>query len=169
MNEVTPATEEPMIQTPYLIQRAEIHRPLRAGRLSQAVQLDYMGSAEFEFGALPSSLRTLQAQQADLIMTVESVITDQDRSLRVLHSMTPEQYQEYLQHLLNLRKDKIRTKETTRFAAGFPQSKYGVTDFWWDIDNHVMWSFDKIFMNRLQDTLKSSWQYMDDQRAMDRQ
>ena len=33
-------------------------------------------------------------------------------------------------------------------------------DFWWDLGNHVMFSFDKIFVNRLPAVLQESWQYM---------
>lgn len=43
------------MRTPYLIQRGKIVKPLAEHdtRLSKAVNLDYMGSSEFEFGALP--------------------------------------------------------------------------------------------------------------------
>lgn len=53
-----------MVNLPYLIQRASINTPLAApsARLSQAVNFDYMGSAEFEFGALPRSFRNIEAQ-----------------------------------------------------------------------------------------------------------
>jgi hypothetical protein len=59
------------MHTPYLIQRGEIKRPLVEGRLSEAVNLDYMGSAEFEFGALPKSLRALQSMVDAISLTTE--------------------------------------------------------------------------------------------------
>lgn len=46
-----------LYHTPYLVQRGKIRHPLVEGRFSDAVNLDYMGSAEFEWGALPKSLR----------------------------------------------------------------------------------------------------------------
>lgn len=154
-----------MIHHPYLIQRGEIKRPLVDGRISEAVNLDYMGSAEFEFGALPKSLRAMQSRLDDLKATTEPRILEGERSLRILHGFTPDEYEEYLGYLLELRADKRRTKETTRFAAGYPPMKFSKTDIWWDIDNHVMFSFDKVFMNRLLDHLVASWKYMDEQKA----
>lgn len=154
-----------MIRTPYLIQRAEIYHPLREGRLSEAVDLDYMGAAEFEFGALPKSLRALQARVDSISMTTEPRIQEGEKCLRILHTFNSDEYEEYLGHLLELRADKRRTKETTRFSANYPHGEYSRTDFWWDIDNHVMWSFDKVFMNRLGDHLVASWKYMDDKKS----
>lgn len=156
-----------MIRQPYLIQRAEIKRPLveATERFSNAAVLDYMGSAEFEFGALPSSLRQLQANVDRISLTVEPRIKDGERSLRVLHTFTPEEYEEYVGYLMELRADKRRTKETTRFAEGYEQGKYNKTDLWWDLDNSTMFSFDKIFMNRLGDHLVASWKYMDEQKG----
>jgi hypothetical protein len=55
------------LRKPYLIQRANIVKPLspknQAGKvtLSKSVSFDYMGSSEFEFGALPKSLKRLHA------------------------------------------------------------------------------------------------------------
>lgn len=154
-----------MVHHPYYIQRCEIKRPLTEGRFSEVVQTDYMGSAEFEFGALPKSLRALQASVDLIQLTTEPRITEGERCLRVLHTFSSPDYEEYLGYLLELRADKRRTKEVTRFAAGRQMDRYSKTDLWWDIDNHVMFSFDKIFMNRLGDALVASWKYMDEQRA----
>lgn len=150
---------------PFLIQRAEINRPLgKAGRVSEVLDLDYMGSTEFEWGATAKSLRALQAKVNDICMTVEPSITQDDKNLRVLHTFTADQYAEYLGYLKELRVGKRQTKECTRFEEGYEFTRYSKTDFWWDIENHVMWSFDKIFMNRLGDALVASWAYMDEQK-----
>lgn len=54
------------IVAPYHIQRGDIVTPLApdTARLSKAVDFHYMGSAEFEFGALPKSFRRIE-QVAD--------------------------------------------------------------------------------------------------------
>lgn len=158
-----------MIRTPYLIQRAEISAPLAARdkRFSEAVELDYMGSAEFEFGALPKSLRALQQRINSISITVEPRITGEGgESLRVLHTFTPDEYEEYVVHLLSLREGKLRTKESTWFDAGHStRFKSLRCDLWWDIDNHVMWTFNKNFSKRLGDHLVASWKYMDEQKG----
>lgn len=155
------------MHTPYLIQRGKIVRPMPDDRFSKLVDLDYMGSAEFEFGALPKSLRALQARVDSISITVEPRITGENgESLRVLHTFSPEEYEQYVAYLLQARDGKLRTKESTWFdkdhAKRFPSLR---CDVWWDIDNHVMWSFDKNFMKRLPDALVASWKYMDEQKG----
>ena len=154
------------IDTPYLIQRGKIKHPMVDGRFSEAVDLDYMGSAEFEFGALPKSLRALQSLMDSISVTTEPRITDESgASLRVLHTFTSEEYEQYLVHLFAMRDGKLRTKESTWFDKD--HSKHFKTlqcDLWWDIGNHVMWTFDKRFAKRLSDHLVASWKYMDEQK-----
>jgi hypothetical protein len=157
-----------MIRTPYLVQRAEIQHPLAEAseRFSNSVSLDYMGSAEFEFGALPKSLRALQARVDDIKITVDNRITtgeNDNRSLRVLHTFTPEEFEEYFVFLQRMRKDDLRLKERSDFGA--VRRDWNKTDLWWDIENHVMFSFDKMYMKRLPDYLVASWKYMDDEKA----
>ncbi len=152
------------MRTPYLIQRGKIRQPLVEDRFSKAVNLDYMGSAEFEFGALPKSLRALQTLVDQISVTVDPRITDTGggASLRVLHTFDGDGYEAYFEHLLAAREGRLRTKESTWFdkdhSKQFPSLR---ADVWWDIDNHVMWSFDKNFMKRLPDFLVASWKYMD--------
>lgn len=47
------------MRTPYLVQRAAINRPLTEGRLSNVVNLDYMGSAEFAVTILENTVDVL--------------------------------------------------------------------------------------------------------------
>lgn len=159
-----------MIRTPYLIQRAEINRPLAPAtvRLSQAVNFDYMGSAEFEFGALPQSFRRIEAMADAWKCRTVPEIMEGEMALRVWSAFTDEEFEEYKGYLLRLRnpgKDSIRTKEGTRFEAGREKSTYSNTDFWWDIDNDVMFGFDKTFMNRVGDYVANSLIYMNEQKA----
>lgn len=157
---------ETKIVKPYLIQRGEIERPLsnfRGSRLSQAVDLDYMGSAEFEFGALPKSFRAMEAMVEKASLTVMDEITEGDVFLRVFHFFTPEEFSQYKKHLIDLRQDNIRTKERTCF--NYNRSKYEMKiDFWWDIQNHVMWSFDKKFMNHIHEYLAASLNHMNEKK-----
>jgi hypothetical protein len=146
------------------VQRGTINHPIPDDRLSKAVDMDYMGSVEFEFGALPKSLRALETSIDQLSVTVEPRIVDeQGRSLRVLHAFTPEGYEEYVVHLLAMRDGTARLKESTYFDVEHPKRfKTLRADFWWDITNHVMWSFDKAFMKKLPDCLVASWRYMNE-------
>lgn len=153
------------MKTPHLIQRCEIKRPLsdyRGKRFSEAVSLDYMGSAEFEFGALPKSLRAM-SEHGCTLYTVPA-ITEGDVSLKVLCTFDDAglaEYTKYLQRMRNEKLGRLNTKESVQFDPA--HRRYSNTDLWWDIDNNVMWSFDKAFMNSLHVNLAASLKYMNEQ------
>lgn len=157
---------------PYLIQRGRVTAPLAPTdtRLSNAVNFDYMGSSEFEYGALPSSFRQLQTMRKDWQLRLVPHMTEHDVPLRVFSALTDEQFIQYVAYLEELRKPpnlcKIHTKESVRFSASLSsESSRRDPDFWWDINNHVMFGFNKNFMNRLESYVSASLAYMDEQKA----
>ena len=161
------------MQSLYLIQRGAIKRPLPgpqdAVRLSQAVSLDYMGSSEFEWGALPASFRRLESHPLTFAMRTVYSITDtstgQSRPLKVWSCMTDDEFAQYEIQLIKLRKGEIHTKEYTMFNKDHIKSKYDKTDFWWDIQNDTMFGFDQDFMDMVGDCVANSLAYMNEQKA----
>lgn len=154
-----------MIHNPYLIQRGEIRRPLANidVRLSQAVNFEYMGSAEFEFGALPQSFRRIEAKKDTWRKHLVPEIKSGETSLRVYGSFAEGELEQYTERLLVLRSGKGHTKESTYFEEVRPA--YAKTDFWWDLDNDVMFGFDKKFMGALPLYVVNSLIYMNEQKA----
>jgi hypothetical protein len=156
----------------YLIQRGSIKRPLPgqfdAVRLSQAVSLDYMGSSEFEWGALPESFRRIEAHPMTFIMRVIDSITDTKdgvvRPLKVWSCLQDDEFAAYAVELTKLRDNQIRTKEYTSFQKDRQLSSYDKTDFWWDIQNDTMFGFDLDFMGLVGDCVANSLAYMNEQK-----
>lgn len=160
-----------MVRSPYLIQRGIIRSPLAepGALISNAVEFEYMGSAEFEFGALPQSLRNIEAHGPAWTKRLETEIYEPDgAALRVYSAFTDAEYEEYRAFLLLMRNpnSRVHLKEATHFQEGYAASrKYARTNFWWDLDNDVMFSFSKPFMNRLPEYLAASFKYMAEQKA----
>lgn len=155
-----------------LIQRCFIAKPLakETTRFSQAAGLDYMGSAEFEFGATARSLRGLQADSKKLKCRLVPSIQAGDVPLRVMSVFTDEEFDVYVsKYLLPMYRGEYsrELKEDTYFPEA-PSYVSSRPDLWWDIENHVMWSFHKPFMNRLPAYLQASWAYMDREKATNR-
>ena len=159
------------MHTPYLIQRAEINLPLgkSGARLSQVVSFDYMGSAEFEFGALPQSFRRIEAVADSWVCRLVPDIRDRDEPLRVYSALSDSEFEEYKTWLLKARDPQLsrtlHTKESVRFASDYSHGKYSKTDFWWDIDNDVMFGFNTEFMALLGMFVANSLAYMNEQKA----
>lgn len=155
------------VKTPYLIQRATICEPLadENTRLSKAVDFDYMGSAEFEFGALPAAFRRIHPVLDSWSVRNVDGIYDAEHTLIVCSSFSDDEFEEYKKHLAGLRSGKIRTKESTYFNVGHSKHFRSLRcNFWWDIDNDAMFSFDAKFMERLKKYVEASLHYMDEQR-----
>lgn len=146
------------MQKPYLIQRASINRhftPLN--RLSEAVSFDYMGSAEFEFGALPKSFKNMFKNRVNLKLHTVQSIRENNKPLNVYGAFSNDELKQYVSWLTQIRNNDrtLRLKERARFEAGETH-----TNFWWDITNDVMFSFDIHFMNALPKYVENSWRYM---------
>lgn len=147
---------------PYLIQRASINTPLNeyvGVSFSKSVDLDYMGSAEFEFGSPAESLIRMYFQSPDLeIHKIQEVSIAAGSDLIQLRLLTPlkgYQLANYVSKLKDLAKGLIRTKERTAFSSC--ELNLNRCDFWWDIDNDSMFSFNKKYMSRLLGHLETSW------------
>lgn len=153
------------ISLPYLVQRGNILNCTQdQKRLGDHVEWDYMGSAEFEFGALPKSMRraqkvdpaqwnyfsrTMDVQSGDILSsTVES------KELYFYSPHTQESMQGWLERIEKCFKGRHLMKESL-----YPTE----ADLWWDIENEVFFSTNKVFIKRLPDYLQSSWEYMDKQ------
>ncbi len=148
------------MEQPYLIQRGVIRRPINTDCISDLIALDYMGSAEFEFGALPRSLRALRelsAQGLVQVRKVESIQDSEGRHLRVLSGYHDSEFDIYVGWLTQLRANQLRTKETTRFASNYQHSRFSTADIWWDVVNHTFWTFDKVVAKKLPEALAGSW------------
>ncbi len=148
-----------MIKQPYLVQRGKIVSPLMpaTNRLSKAVDLDYMGSSEFEFGALARSFRAME--RGARVLRIMDSISENSIPLRVFSILNDEDFESYRTYILRMRVDDLRLKERTEFNADRDNS-FERASFWWDIENHVMWGFHKEFMKRVPDYVNSSLAFM---------
>lgn len=155
-------------KTPCLIQRGLFKSYQGYPILSEAIDLDYMGSAEFEFGALPRSLRALDALKNNLTIATVTEISIQKKAssktipLKVLSTWAEDtaEWEQYKKYLHDMRNDKLRLKEYSGFDL--PSRYRYPADFWWDIENHVMWSFRQHFAHDILHLLQSSWDYMNE-------
>lgn len=146
---------------PYLIQRARIKVPLASAntRLGQAVDFDYMGSAEFEFGALPASFRAIERARSWVCRIVPE-ISECETPLRVWSDLDTKDFETYIGYLKAFRAGKdTYTKESVQFEESREQNDW-TPNFWWDIDNHVMFGFKKEFMKRVGQYVAASLAYM---------
>lgn len=117
-----------------LIQRAKFeNRDYKKG-IDSIVHFDYMGSSEFEWGALPESLGKIR----DLINDYTYLdVPIKDKVITVFCKNS--QKSEVKQYLTELSENKWHLQEYSDFDNYInPQFMKSRTDFWWDISNHLM-------------------------------
>lgn len=155
----------------WLVQRAGIPTPLAPAKstLTQSLHLEYMGSVEFEVGGLPKSLRHLLSahEQGNMVIRLVPEITQGESPLRVLSTFDDATFADYTKELHRLRYHNPPTKENTYFQFDLQKRYPGFspdTEFWWDLHNSTMWSFNKRYMNRLVSYLENSFKILSEGR-----
>lgn len=118
-----------------LIQRAKFeNRDYKKG-IDSIVHFDYMGSSEFEWGALPESLGKIRDSINDYIYLDVPI---KDKVITVF--CKDSQKSEVKQYLTELSENKWHLQEYSDFDNYINPSQNfkSRTDFWWDISNHLM-------------------------------
>ena len=135
-----------MIKKPYLIQRADFKKNGKASEgIDSLLKFDYMGSAEFEFGALPKSLNRTIKDLDDYEIKMLKNITDKD-GRRVCMICKPENNDEYGDYIfkMSIAKHAFMTKERVcLYEKLLGDTGYGVCEVWWDIENDIFFTLGK--------------------------
>jgi len=136
---------------PYCVQRAKFSVNECKNGIDSILSFDYMGSAEFEFGALPNSLKVLR-QHIDIYVIHHCKIFDK----KITIFCKKEEIKKVKEAVEGLAQSKYYLKEYCDFEywVGIRNNTLNLTcrnDFWWDIDNHFMfWKRNKKFTKKFE-------------------
>lgn len=144
------------MQNPYLIQRAKFENRQGKTGIDSILRFDYMGSSEFEWGALPASLKRVREDISNYIQFNYSFTKFPSKVVTVF---CKKEQQDFIGDILEqILSHKIRLKEhcdLKDYVNPNPDfGKINPSDFWWDIDNdYFFWKmtpeFDVKFKNAL--------------------
>jgi len=150
------------MRTPYLIQRVierQDIQPFKDGLelgFDSYFRCDYMGSAEFEFGALPKSLKTFTKNPELKIVEFNHASDQNKENLFIISSEIPAgvYFEAYMEKLLF---DELILKERSELKSYFFENVSRLrTTIWWDIENHVMFTFGKARALKIMDAIKGT-------------
>ena len=146
---------------PYLIQKVK-RREFQPYDETKGIDynfiMNYMGSAEYEFGALPKSFKRIIKQLNTYTTTKLNLKDFKDRSLRLYHpeGFNTDEYLKYLNGIIDhsvMLKENIKLKTiVTGINEYNPQRPIDweyESDIFWDIENDVWFTFDKIKMKQI--------------------
>lgn len=152
LNLYCPKLKPYRMNQPYMIQRAKFMSRPEAKGIDAILRFDYMGSSEFEYGALGDSLRAIR-RELDKYDYFDHAING--RPLTIFCKKEDEQTVK--EHVNGLAARKFRLKEYCDLS-GYTNPEDSIlkcfNDHWWDIYNHYMfWKasehFTEDFKNRI--------------------
>lgn len=125
------------IEKPYLIQRGtfrDISTEQIEG-LDSLIQYDYMGSSEFEFGALPHSLRRITYSWSQYVINTINIQDQNDDKLYLLCRQNQFEELKSVVQILTLDPNTFRTKERVCIKEYLEcKSTWDMRiNFWWDV------------------------------------
>jgi hypothetical protein len=122
--------------TAYLIQRAKFEKRENKKGIDSILKFDYMGSSEFEWGALPNALYTIKKDIKDYIYRDINI---SEKIITVFYNKK-ESLKNITEYLGKLSRHEFRLKEYSAFDEYIKSEGYfsDKIDFWWDIENHIM-------------------------------
>lgn len=133
----------------WLTQRVLVaDRPSKTG-FDRLFRLDYMGSAEFEFGAVPAALRSLR--QTDVAATMRAIRVD-GTDVDVWFVCDPAAVEEKAVRFQEWVNDGCPGKESSFFlqAAGFVSDRWALdVDAWWHLNYDVITTLSADVADRL--------------------
>lgn len=174
------------MKNPYLIQRCRYEEKgnTNLGTITETYRPEYMGSSEFEFGAMPQSLRRMNDKIKDYKVSDYTISgkqvwffvkeTDIREYVHSLEDLIREKYGilkevikfpfYYDEKEINERKDKEK-----QYKKKFKNPNYELTPWenvWWDIENDLIFSFDINAVVNWPVCLNNSIKYMDEQKKI---
>lgn len=118
-----------------LIQRCKFKNREHKSGIDSILSFDYMGSSEFEWGALPNSLKKIRTELNNYVYLDVPL---QDKVITVF--CNDSQKSDVKLYLSKLAKNEMNLKEFSAFDSYIKNDGYfkDSFDFWWDIENDLM-------------------------------
>jgi len=136
---------------PWLIQRAIFEKREKEG-IDGILRFDYMGSSEFEWGALPKALKEIKEHLSEYTYSDVPI----KNKIVTLFCKTSDR-SEILNILNELAEDQIRLQEQCAFSFWVKdqEKSFYKCDLWWDIGNNYMFwkknnDFEKEFKQKIE-------------------
>jgi len=139
---------------PYCIQRAKFaNRPESSG-IDRLLSFDYMGSSEFEWGALPDSLKRVRKNISEYVYFEYSF---KKNPSKVVGVFCKKEQQDFVGNILEeIAEKKFRLKEFCDLDKYIKGDEKYANDFWWDIEQDwFFWKSVPEFNLKFVETLKN--------------
>jgi hypothetical protein len=139
----------------YLLQRAKFEDDSSRKGIDSVLSFDYMGSHEFECGALPQSLKSIRE---DISKYIHFQYYFKDYPSKCASVFCKKEAKDsVIDTIEQLSKKELRLKEYCDLDKYISDdNKFRHSDFWWDIENNFMfWKFNPDFGSKFLELIKN--------------
>lgn len=138
------------MQKPYLVYRCNFKKNGTTDGIDSLLKFEYMGSAEYEFGALPKSLTKIigRVDEMDIFKTGHEKNDGQGLFVLCLESEYLE-YNGYIDELVSSKYENLKERIDLKENINGTINEYSKSDVFWDIKNHVIFCFGKDNMRKI--------------------
>lgn len=152
-----------------MLQRAIIRRPLgkyHEARFFDSVTLEHMGGSTLS-DVVPASLKRMyHTRFAYDVFKAENLFIKKDNrtyALRLYTRMRGTELEQYVDWLISIREGSMKMRRPSGFTRqDFQDGELPTApDLWWDVENDVIFSFDKNYMSRVSMHLEVSYSIID--------
>lgn len=118
--------------------------------IDQVLKLAYMGKADFEFGAIPDSLKMIRSKKNEYVYLDVPI---NDKVITVFcHNSVKSEIKTYLTELKDSKISTTGSSYFNYFIEG--NQRFDDTNGWWDLINHIMfWEKDSDFELRFKNRI----------------
>lgn len=149
---------------PWLIQRGKFKETAKENieGIDSLIRLDYMGSSEFEWGALPQSLKRMVAASKDYSMNKVSEVKAKSGEVMFLYC-DKTKFEEIKKCAIHLSRNKYGYKEycdMVDYVERNNEKSHSHNNFWWDIEYDYIVVFGDEQAEKIQiamEKLKEKW------------
>ena len=131
----------------WLVQRGDFKEREEKTGIDRLITWDYMGSAEFEWGALPRAYKYIIDNKSQYQMYVMKNMANRN-GVPLCIFCKRDEHKKIIATLDEFRKKPYGLKEYISFAEEYKTPRYPIPGydvihdhFWFDIENHFMWFF----------------------------
>lgn len=142
------------MKSPFLIQKANFADQPKSTGLDSIIRLEYMGSAEFEFGAIPKSLARIRGNISEYDYTQYAFENSGTKIVTIFcRKDEVEQTTDYIQ---GLAENMYHLQESCDLKYWvYPGTFKNYCDFYWDIENDFMfWKSSPEFDTKFKSVIK---------------
>lgn len=144
------------MEKPWLIYRCVFKEGMDSSGIDSLLRYDYMGSSEYEFGALPKSLNRFieKIDKTGVFETLHKRFDDKGLFL-LCGDNEKDEYCLYIDEMVNEKYESLKERIYLNKNLCDKNIRYGKAEIFWDIENDIIFGFGKDNIKKVKEAIEN--------------